>query len=93
MAAPMYEVVSSVTADGNVPVTKYKSLKTGLNVCIAQVEGPLVNGYFCLGNLTLLYLNAPFQHRFVMALQVGGVTGTGSMQRIRNHNPDSLRKI
>lgn len=30
------------------PVGKYRSLHTGLVVYIAQVEGPLVNGYFCL---------------------------------------------
>ena len=49
MAAPMFEVLYTVTADGNVPVTKYRSKRTGLSVFIAQVEGPLVNGYFCLG--------------------------------------------
>ena len=49
MAAPMFESVYSVTADGNVPIVKYRSKKTGLTVFIAQVEGPLVNGYFCLG--------------------------------------------
>ena len=49
MAAPMFDLVYTVTADGNVPVTKYRSKKTGLTVFIAQVEGPLVNGYFCLG--------------------------------------------
>ena len=32
-----------------VAVKKYKSGRTGLVVCLAQVEGPLVNGYFCLG--------------------------------------------
>ena len=49
MAAPLFESVYSVTADGNVPIEKYRSKKTGLTVFIAQVEGPLVNGYFCLG--------------------------------------------
>ncbi|XP_060600571.1 uncharacterized protein C05D11.1-like [Ruditapes philippinarum] len=48
MAAPMFEKVGTVLADGNIPVAKYRSKKTGLSVCIAQVEGPLVNGYFCL---------------------------------------------
>jgi len=48
MAAP-YDVVYSVKADGNIPVTKYKSKKTGLTCVIAEVEGPLVNGFFCLG--------------------------------------------
>ena len=49
MAAPMFESVYSVTADGDVPITKYRSKRTGLTVFVAQVEGPLVNGYFCLG--------------------------------------------
>ena len=41
--------VSSCVISG-VQVKKLKSNSTGLVVCIAQVEGPLVNGYFCLGN-------------------------------------------
>ena len=36
-------------ANDVIPIYKYKSQKTGLTVAIAQVEGPLVNGYFCLG--------------------------------------------
>ncbi len=32
-----------------IPVVKYKSSRTGLTVCIANVDGPLVNGYFVLG--------------------------------------------
>lgn len=45
-----YEEVATCTVAG-VPVTKYRSKKTGLVVCTAQVEGPLVNGYFCLGKV------------------------------------------
>ena len=30
-------------------VKKYKSSRTGLTVCMANVSGPLVNGYFCVG--------------------------------------------
>ena len=43
-----YEVVASLKANGKVPVTKYKSKRSGLTVTLAQVEGPVVNGYFCL---------------------------------------------
>lgn len=43
-----YEELASCEVAG-VPVRKYRSLKSGVVVCIAQVEGPLVNGYFCLG--------------------------------------------
>ncbi len=34
---------------GGVPALKYRSLRTGIVVCIAQIEGPLVSGFFCLG--------------------------------------------
>ena len=43
-----YEVVARLKANGKVPVTKYKSKRSGLTVTLAQVEGPVVNGYFCL---------------------------------------------
>lgn len=49
--ADNFELLFSVKANNTIPVFKYKSKKTGLTVCIAQVEGPLVNGYFCLGNV------------------------------------------
>lgn len=45
-----YEELASCEVAG-VSIGKYRSLKTGLVVCIAQVEGPMVNGYFCLGEL------------------------------------------
>ena len=35
-----------------VAVQKFKSSKTGLVVCLAQVEGPIVEGFFCLGEHT-----------------------------------------
>ena len=34
-----------------VKVHKFKSTRTGMVVCLAEVEGPLVEGYFCLGEL------------------------------------------
>ncbi|XP_038073979.1 uncharacterized protein C05D11.1-like isoform X2 [Patiria miniata] len=43
-----FERTCSVISNGVVPVNKYKSTRTGLQVFIAQVEGPLVNGFFCL---------------------------------------------
>lgn len=43
-----YTELASCTV-GGVEVRKLKSNKTGIVVCLAQVEGPLVNGYFCLG--------------------------------------------
>jgi hypothetical protein len=46
-----FELLCSLRANDLVPVHKYKSSATGLIVVIAEVEGPVVNGYFCLGKL------------------------------------------
>ncbi|KAL3870528.1 hypothetical protein ACJMK2_038582 [Sinanodonta woodiana] len=43
-----FECQYSVKGDGDIPIIKYKSTKTGLTVFIADVEGPIVNGYICL---------------------------------------------
>ncbi|XP_046995924.1 uncharacterized protein C05D11.1-like isoform X1 [Schistocerca americana] len=43
-----FELICSLKANDLVPVHKYKSSVTGLTVAIAEVEGPVVNGYFCL---------------------------------------------
>ena len=47
-----YDLLASCTI-GGVLVRKYRSQLTGLAVCLAQVEGPLVSGYFCLGKAGL----------------------------------------
>ena len=47
-ATEHYSVVSRLKANNKIPVTKYRSLRTGLTVTVAQVDGPVVNGYFCL---------------------------------------------
>ena len=44
-----FELLYSGKSNNVIPVYKYKSKKTGLQVVIAQVGGPVVNGYFCLG--------------------------------------------
>ncbi|CAB3249821.1 unnamed protein product [Arctia plantaginis] len=43
-----FKLVSSTKASDIIPVDKYVSEKTGITVIIAGVEGPLVNGFFCL---------------------------------------------
>ncbi|CAH2238075.1 jg18458 [Pararge aegeria aegeria] len=43
-----FKLKSSINASDAIPVNKYVSEKTGLTVIIANVEGPLVNGFFCL---------------------------------------------
>ncbi|XP_067661811.1 uncharacterized protein C05D11.1-like [Haliotis asinina] len=43
-----FEFLFTVVANDSIPVSKYRSKETGISVFVAQVEGPLVNGYFCL---------------------------------------------
>ena len=43
-----FSQVSSIKANNKIPVEKWKSEQTGLTVTVAQVDGPVVNGYFCL---------------------------------------------
>ncbi|XP_076319317.1 uncharacterized protein C05D11.1-like [Tachypleus tridentatus] len=43
-----FELIYSLKADGNVSISKYRSKKTGMQVCIAGVEGPIVHGYLCI---------------------------------------------
>ena len=38
--------------DSRIPVYKYLAKRSGVRIVVAQVEGPLVNGFFCLGNCT-----------------------------------------
>jgi len=48
MSTEHYEEVASLKANNHIPVQKFRSKRTGLTVIISQVEGPVVNGYFCL---------------------------------------------
>lgn len=43
-----FQLISECVGDGDVKVTKYKSSQTGLTIVIANVEGPLVNGYLTI---------------------------------------------
>ncbi|XP_064481278.1 uncharacterized protein C05D11.1-like [Ornithodoros turicata] len=43
-----YTKVCSTTIDGDLPLVKYKSSKTGITVCVSEYDGPLVNGYLCV---------------------------------------------
>ncbi|XP_064646790.1 uncharacterized protein C05D11.1-like [Lineus longissimus] len=49
-ASDDYEILSTIKVNGSngIPVTKYRSKRSGLTLCIAEVDGPIVNGYFCL---------------------------------------------
>lgn len=43
-----FELISSLEAYNRIPVYEFKSRRTGLTIVLAEVEGPVVNGYFCL---------------------------------------------
>jgi len=43
-----WELVSSLKANNAIPVERWRSLRSGLSLTLAQVEGPVVSGYFCL---------------------------------------------
>ncbi|CAK9798548.1 Uncharacterized protein C05D11.1 [Anthophora plagiata] len=43
-----FDFIYSIKANDTIPVHIYKSTDTGITVCIADVDGPVVNGYFCL---------------------------------------------
>lgn len=44
-----FELVSTFKSNDIIPVHKYKSSNTGLTVVIAEVDGPVVSGFLCLG--------------------------------------------
>lgn len=46
-----FKLISSTKASDVVPISKYVSEKTGITVIIGQVDGPVVNGFFCLGKI------------------------------------------
>ena len=51
-----FALVSSADVSGIINVKKYRSKETGLVICFAHVDGPLVNGYFCLGMDIFIYI-------------------------------------
>ncbi|KAF4518639.1 hypothetical protein B566_EDAN005966 [Ephemera danica] len=45
---PNFELVASSRANDLIPVRKFRSTRSGLTLILAEVDGPVVNGYFCL---------------------------------------------
>lgn len=43
-----FSKLQSLVLEPGIPVEKYRSNRSGLTVCVADVPGPLVNGFFCL---------------------------------------------
>ncbi|KAL0123609.1 hypothetical protein PUN28_005848 [Cardiocondyla obscurior] len=49
----MFRLVHSLRINDTIPFSMYKSARTGLTVCIADVEGPIVNCHFALATEVL----------------------------------------
>lgn len=43
-----FQLVYSTKAYNKIPIFEYESTTTGLTVVIAEVDGPIVNGFFCI---------------------------------------------
>jgi len=50
-----FQLISHSKHEGVSPVHKYKCLRTGINIVFGDVEGPLVQGYFTLGNILVVF--------------------------------------
>ncbi|GFX44862.1 uncharacterized protein C05D11.1 [Trichonephila clavipes] len=44
----IYECIAEILTDGDIKLSKYKSTKSGMTICIAEADGPLVGGYLCV---------------------------------------------
>lgn len=44
-----YDRIAEVLTDGRAKLSKYRSRNSGLTICIAEVNGPLVGGYLTFG--------------------------------------------
>lgn len=43
-------LVSKLKFENTISINKYKCLRTGITIVFSDIEGPLVKGYFMLGN-------------------------------------------
>lgn len=48
-----FETICLVYYENTIPIYMYKSKNTGITVCIAELDGPIINGYFNIGNVSL----------------------------------------
>ena len=44
-----FKLVYKANCNGKIPVFYYESVNTSLTVILAEIVGPIVHGYFCLG--------------------------------------------
>lgn len=43
-----FQEISVVRTDGDLPLAKYRSTKTGLTVFVSEFDGPLISGFLCV---------------------------------------------
>lgn len=56
-----FQLACFIKADDMVPVHIYKSVNSGITVAIAEVDGPVVSGYFIFGNFSCHCIHHIFQ--------------------------------
>ena len=47
-----YKLLNSIKVNGSIPVSKYVSTESGIKLYISEVNSPIVNGYFALGEFS-----------------------------------------
>ena len=48
-----FKLISSCKSHDTFLIHKYKSISTGITVFIADIDGPLIHGNFCLGKFNI----------------------------------------
>lgn len=48
-----YKLLNSIKVNGSIPVSKYVSTDSGIKLYISEVNSPIVNGYFALGQFSV----------------------------------------
>lgn len=43
-----FKEICVVRTDGELPLAKFRSTKTGMTVCVSEFDGPLISGYLCI---------------------------------------------
>jgi len=50
-----FQLISHLKLEGVPSVHKYKCLRTGINIVFSDAEDPIVEGYFTLGNILVVF--------------------------------------
>ena len=85
-----FALVSSADVSGIIDVKKYRSKETGLVICFAHVDGPLVNGYFCLGINMFVFIFNKFFRKELFGVVSKNIALLRTFQNSQRRNRDSL---